>query len=130
MYVNDALSDMIARIKNAQSVSLDITKVVNSKLNANVLNVLKDEGFIADYKQSEQDNKFIDVALKYDAGKPIISEFKRVSKPGRRVYSKIADLPKYFNGLGVAIVSTPKGVVADHVAREHKVGGEILCVIF
>ena len=131
MFVNDVLSDMIARINNAQMASLGVAELINSKLCKNVLNIMKDEGFIEDFAENEDDDKRkLNVILKYNLGKGIISNFLRVSKPGRRVYSKIADLPKYYNGLGIAILSTPKGVIPDYKARELNVGGEILCVIF
>jgi small subunit ribosomal protein S8 len=130
MFVNDILSDMIARINNAQRASLAHAKVINSKLSVNVLKILHNEGFIEGYSIDEENKNQIIVTLKYDLGKPIINVLKRISKPGRRVYSKIGDLPKYFNGLGIGIVSTPKGVIADHEARKLKVGGEILCVVF
>jgi len=130
MFVNDVLSDMIARINNAQQASLAEAIVINSKLSKNVLNILKNEGFIEDYSENKEDKKQIIITLKYDLGKPIINVLKRISKPGRRVYSKIGDLPKYFNGLGIGIISTPKGVIADYEARKLKVGGEILCVVF
>lgn len=130
MFVNDVLSDMIARINNAQMASLGVAELINSKLSQNVLTILKDEGFIEDFAENEDDNRKVNVILKYNLGKGIISSFTRVSKPGRRVYSKIADLPRYYNGLGIAILSTPKGVVPDYKARDLNVGGEILCVIF
>jgi small subunit ribosomal protein S8 len=130
MFVNDILSDMIARINNAQRASLSEAQLINSKLSRNVLKILKDEGFIEDYKEQEDNNHKLTVTLKYNTGKSIISDFTRISKPGRRVYSKIADLPRYYNGLGTAILSTPKGVIPDYKAREFNVGGEVLCVIF
>ncbi|MBT5827710.1 MAG: 30S ribosomal protein S8 [Alphaproteobacteria bacterium] len=130
MFVNDVLSDMIARINNAQMASLGVAELINSKLSQNVLTILKDEGFIEDFAENEDDNRKVNVILKYNLGKGIISSFARVSKPGRRVYSKIADLPRYYNGLGIAILSTPKGVIPDYKARDLNVGGEILCVIF
>lgn len=127
MFVNDVLSDMVARINNAQQAKLLQTKVIKSKLNTNVLNVLKQEGFIDSYKEDEN---FLKVTLKYDMGKPIINVFERISKPGRRVYSKISKLSKFYNGLGINILSTPKGVMTDHQAKELNVGGEVLCVVF
>lgn len=130
MFVNDVLSDMIARINNAQNASLAEAKVINSKLSKNVLNILKNEGFIEDFSEDKENKNQLIITLKYDLGKPIINVLKRISKPGRRVYSKIGDLPKYFNGLGIGIISTPKGVIADYEARKLNVGGEILCVVF
>lgn len=127
MFVNDVLSDMVARINNAQQTKLLHTKVIKSKLNANVLAVLKQEGFVSDY---EEDGNFLNVVLKYDLGKPIISAFKRVSKPGCRVYANISKLPKFYNGLGISILSTPKGVITDHEAKNLNVGGEVLCTVF
>jgi len=127
MFVNDVLSDMVARINNAQQTKLLHTKVIKSKLNANVLNVLKEEGFISSYEEEEN---FLKVTLKYDLGKPIISVFKRVSKQGCRVYARISKLPKFYNGLGISILSTPKGVVTDHKAKNLNVGGEVLCTVF
>ena len=130
MFVNDVLSDMIARINNAQNASLAEAKVINSKLSKNVLNILKNEGFIEAFSEDKENKNQLIITLKYDLGKPIINVLKRISKPGRRVYSKIGDLPKYFNGLGIGIISTPKGVIADYEARKLNVGGEILCVVF
>ena len=127
MFVNDVLSDMVARINNAQQSKLSKTQVIKSKLNAGVLEVLKKEGFITSYEEEE---RFLKVNLKYDMGKPIISIFKRVSKPGRRVYSKISNLPKFYNGLGISILSTPKGVMTDHEEKQLNVGGEVLCTVF
>lgn len=128
--VNDVLSDMVARINNAQMAKLTHATAIKSKLNLGVLEILKQEGFIESYAEDKDNLGTINIDLKYDGDKPIISFLKRVSKPGRRVYSKITNLPKYFNGLGVAILSTPKGVVTDKTARQLNVGGEILCVIF
>ena len=130
MFVNDVLSDMLARINNAHMASLDEARVINSKLSRDVLNILKEEGFIEEYVQDQDNDKQMIVKLKYDLGKPVISVLKRVSKPGRRVYSKISSLPRYFNGLGVAILSTPQGVIADYKAKNLNVGGEILCIVF
>jgi small subunit ribosomal protein S8 len=130
MALNDILSDTIARIKNAQAVNLDSTKVIKSSLVAQVLEVLKNEGFIDSFNDIKDDKNHILVTLKYVDGRAVIREFNRVSKPGRRVYSKISDLSRFYNGLGVVILSTPKGVKADHEARELKVGGEVLCSIF
>ena len=130
MFVNDVLSDMLARINNAHMVSLSEARVINSKLSKNVLAILLEEGFIEEYAEDQDNNREIVVKLKYDMGKPVINVLKRVSKPGRRVYSKISNLPRYFNGLGVAILSTPQGVIADHKAKNLNVGGEILCIVF
>ncbi len=130
MFVNDVISDMIARINNASSVKLATSKVINSKLSKAVLAILSEEGFINGYEDNKDDKNFIDVSLKYDSGKSVINIFKRVSKPGRRVYSNISNLSRYYNGLGIFILSTPKGVIADHKAREINVGGEVLCKVF
>ena len=132
MSFNDALSDMLARIKNAHKARKSFTSCYKSKLNLNVLNVLKEEGYIRDFKNIEVrkgiDN--IQIDLKYYNGTPVIKNIKRVSKPGIRVYSKIADLPKIYGGLGITILSTPKGVMSDNQARINNVGGEILCEVF
>lgn len=130
MFVNDILSDMIARINNAQQARLVHAKVINSKLAVGVLKILKKEGFIGDFIVDKKDKNYVNIILKYDMGKPIIGVLKRVSKPGRRVYSKISKLSKFYNGLGVTILSTPKGVITDYEARESNVGGEVLCVVF
>ena len=132
MAFNDALSDMLARIKNAHLARKSFTFCYKSKLNTNVLNVLKEEGYIRDFKDIEVrkgiSNTHID--LKYYNGTPVIKNIKRVSKPGIRVYSKISDLPKIYGGLGISILSTPKGVMSDNQARKNNVGGEILCEVF
>ena len=132
MAFNDALSDMLARIKNAHKARKSFTSCYKSKLNLNVLNVLKEEGYIRDFKNIEVrkgiDN--IQIDLKYYNGTPVIKNIKRVSKPGIRVYSKIADLPKIYGGLSITILSTPKGVMSDNQARINNVGGEILCEVF
>jgi small subunit ribosomal protein S8 len=130
MFVNDVLSDMMARINNAQQARLTQSKVIKSKISLAVLSILKEEGFIDSFEENKNDNNFLIIDLKYDMGKPIINVLKRVSKPGRRVYSSIADLPKFYNGLGVTILSTPQGVLADYKARDLNVGGEVLCVVF
>lgn len=130
MFVNDVLSDMIARINNAQQARLTQSKVIKSKLSLAVLSILKEEGFIDSFEENKDDNNFLIIDLKYDMGKPIINVLRRVSKPGRRAYSSIVDLPKFYNGLGVTILSTPKGVLADYKARDLNVGGEVLCVVF
>ena len=130
MFVNDILSDMIARLNNAQKAKLTQSKVIKSKLSIGVLDILKEEGFISSFAEDKKDKNFLIVDLKYDMGNPIISVLKRVSKPGRRVYSSISDLPKFYNGLGITVLSTPKGVLADHKAKDLNVGGEVLCVVF
>ena len=132
MAFNDALSDMLARIKNAHKARKSFTSCYKSKLNLNVLNVLKDEGYIRDFKNVEirKGINNIQIDLKYYNGTPVIKNIKRISKPGIRVYSKINDLPKIYGGLGITILSTPKGVMSDNQARINNVGGEILCEVF
>ena len=132
MAFNDALSDMLARIKNAHRAKKTFTSCFNSKLNLNVLTVLKNEGYIRDFKNIEERKGIssIKIDLKYYNGTPVIKKIKRISKPGIRVYSKISDLEKPYGGLGISILSTPKGVMSDHEARKNNVGGEILCEVF
>jgi small subunit ribosomal protein S8 len=131
MAMNDLLSDMIARIKNGQKARLAQVQCRASKLSANVLEVLKNEGYIRDYRMIGDGNKKdIEIDLKYHEGEPVIKQIKRESKPGRRTYGSIKDLPKFFNGLGIAILSTSKGVMSDFDARNANVGGEILCSVF
>ncbi len=131
MSMNDLLSDMIARIKNGQKARLAQVNCRASKLSANVLEVLKNEGYIRDYRMiGEGAKKDIEIDLKYHEGEPVIKEINRVSKPGRRTYESIKDLPKFFNGLGIAILSTSKGVMSDFEARNANVGGEVLCSVF
>ena len=132
MAFNDSLSDMLARIKNAHRANKKFTHCYSSKLNNNVLSVLKEEGYIIDFnniKEREGIN-FIKIELKYHQGAPVIKRIKRISKPGIRVYSKIKELQKSYGGLGISILSTPKGVMSDNQARINNVGGEILCEIF
>jgi small subunit ribosomal protein S8 len=130
--MNDPLGDMITRIRNAQMRAKSKVSTPGSRLRANVLEVLKTEGYIRDYSQTDLGNgrSEFDIELKYFDGAPVIREIARVSKPGRRVYVSVKNLPRIGNGLGIAIVSTPKGVMADHDARENNVGGEILCTVF
>ena len=132
MAFNDSLSDMLARIKNAHRAKKTNTSCLKSKLNVNVLSVLKEEGYIRDFKDFEERKgiSFIKIDLKYYNGDPVIKKIKRISKPGIRVYSKISDLEKPYGGLGISILSTPKGVMSDHQARKNNVGGEILCEVF
>jgi len=132
MAFNDSLSDMLARIKNAHQAKKTNTSCFKSKLNMNVLAVLKDEGYIRDFKDMEirKGINSIQIDLKYFNGIPVIKKIKRISKPGIRVYSKITDLPKTYGGLGISILSTPKGVMSDQKARKNNVGGEILCEVF
>ena len=132
MAFNDSLSDMLARIKNAHKANKAFTSCYKSKLNMNVLSVLKDEGYIRDFQNVELRKGInnIKIDLKYYNGTPVIKRIKRISKPGIRVYSKINDLQKSYGGLGISILSTPKGVMSDQKARDNNVGGEILCEVF
>ncbi len=131
MSLTDPIGDMIARIKNAQIRNHKKVDLPSSKFKIKILDILKNEGFIIDYKINDDDNKStVKVDLKYHSGNPVISTFQRVSKPGRRVFSSAESLPKINNGLGIAIVSTPKGVMTDIDARKQKVGGEIICKVF
>jgi small subunit ribosomal protein S8 len=132
MTMSDPLSDMIARIRNGQTAQKAIVACPASKFHANVLDVLQREGFIRGYKQEKQENgvPLFQIELKYDQGQPMIKEISRVSKPGRRIYRKVKELPRHYNGLGISIVSTPRGVLSDHEARDQNVGGEILCQVF
>ena len=132
MALHDPLGDMIARIHNAQMRSKSKVSTPASRLRANVLEVLKTEGFIRGYAAVERSNGFseLEIELKYFDGEPVIREISRISKPGRRVYASVRNLPRVNNGLGVAILSTPKGVMADHDARDANVGGEVLCTVF
>ena len=132
MALNDLLSDMLARIKNAHKANKSFTSCFGSKLNSNVLSVLKEEGYIRDFqnvKVREGINN-IKIDLKYYNGIPVIKKIRRISKPGIRVYSKIKELSKPYGGLGISIISTPKGVMSDQQAKANKVGGEILCEVF
>ncbi len=128
----DPLGDMIARIHNAQMRNKPKVSTPASRLRMYVLDVLKSEGFIRGYASVEHSTGHaeLEIELKYFDGEPVIREISRVSKPGRRVYASVKNLPRINNGLGVAILSTPKGVMADHDARDANVGGEILCTVF
>ena len=132
MPINDPIGDMIARIHNAQMRSKSKVSSPASRLRVSVLDVLKTEGFIRGYAAVEHSSghKELEIELKYFDGEPVIREISRVSKPGRRVYASVKNLPRVNNGLGISILSTPKGVMADHDARDHNVGGEILCTVF
>jgi small subunit ribosomal protein S8 len=132
MALNDPLGDMITRIRNAAMRNKDRVSTPGSRFRASVLEVLKNEGYIRGYSSTEHKNgrTEFEIELKYFDGEPVIREIERVSKPGRRVYASVRALPRIHNGLGVAILSTPKGVMADHDAREQNVGGEILCTVF
>ena len=132
MAIADPIGDMITRIRNAQMRQLNKVTVPNSKFRTKVLDILKKEGFIINYKSSEDaDKKFnILVELKYNNGEPVIKEIKRISKPGRRIYAKASSIPKIQNGLGLAIISTPQGVMSDVEARKNNIGGEVICRVF
>jgi len=131
MSMNDPLGDLLARIRNAQMRNKSKVSSPNSRLRERVLEVLKAEGYIRGYAVVEREGRSeIEVELKYFDGAPVIREIERISKPGRRVYASVRNLPRINNGLGVAIVSTPKGVMADHDARDANVGGEVLCTVF
>jgi len=131
MALSDPIGDLFARIRNAQMRNLNFVEVPASNFRLRILEVLKNEGYIINYSTSETDNKkIIKINLKYYEGTPVIREIKRISKPGRRVYSKASSIPKILNGLGVAILSTPKGVMSDTEARKNNLGGEIICRVF
>ena len=132
MSINDPLGDMLTRIRNAQMRRKSKVKTPGSKLRARVLEVLQSEGYIRGYTSVDlgDGRSEFDIELKYYEGQPVIRSIQRVSKPGRRVYASVDALPRVADGLGVTIVSTPSGVMADHAAREAKVGGEVLCKIF
>ena len=132
MTLVDPIGDMITRIRNAQMRLLNNVKIPNSKFRAKILHVLKQEGYIADYKTiaDEKNKNFLFVNLKYNEGLPVIKEIKRVSKPGRRIYAKADSISKIQNGLGLAIVSTSKGIMTDNDARTKNIGGEIICKVF
>ena len=130
--MNDPIGDMITRIRNAQLRSKSKVSTPGSKMRANVLEVLKNEGYIRGYTAVDHagGKSELEIELKYFDGEPVIREIERVSKPGRRVYASVRNLPRINNGLGVAILSTPKGIMADHDARDANVGGEILFTVF
>ncbi len=132
MAFSDPLGDMLTRIRNGQMAGLDTISMPASRLRTNVLDVLQREGYIRGYFEEELRGgvRELRVELKYDNGKPVIREINRVSRPGRRIYAKIADLPKVYNGLGISILSTPRGVLSDAEARTANVGGEVLCKVF
>jgi small subunit ribosomal protein S8 len=131
MAINDPLGDMLTRIRNGQMRRMSRVTTPGSKLRERVLEVLQSEGYIRGYSSTEHGNgrTEFDIELKYFDGQPVIREIARVSKPGRRVYASVATMPRVANGLGITILSTPKGVMADHQARENNVGGEVLCQV-
>ena len=131
MSFNDPIGDMIARIKNSQQRNYKKVEIPSSNFKVKIADVLKNEGFIVDYKITSIENKNkLEIHLKYNSGNPVISSIQRISKPGRRIFSSAESLPKINNGLGIAIVSTPKGVMTDIDARKQRVGGEIICKVF
>jgi len=132
MSLSDPIGDMIARIKNAQIRNHKILELPSSNFKVKIADVLKNEGFIIDYKVNKKESNKADlmINLKYNAGSPVISTIERISKPGRRIFSSAQSLPKINNGLGIAIISTPKGVMTDIDARKQKLGGEIICKVF
>ena len=132
MSMTDPIADMLTRIRNGHHGGKTSVKSPASRFRASILDVLEKEGYIRGYTRSEYDNgkAELDIELKYYEGQPVISEIQRVSRPGRRVYSSVGDLPSVNRGLGIYIVSTPKGVMSDHEARAANVGGELLCKVF
>ena len=131
MSLTDPIGDMIVRIKNAQMRNHKKVELPSSNFKAKIAEILKSEGFIIDYKINMKNNKpVLLINLKYHSGNPVIATIERVSKPGRRIFSRAESLPKINNGLGIAIISTPKGVMTDIDARKQKIGGEIICKVF
>ena len=131
MSLSDPIGDMIARIKNASVRNYKQVQMPSSKFKTKIADVLKNEGYIIDYKIDTTNGKNnLSINLKYNSGNPVINSIQRVSKPGRRIFSSAESLPKVSNGLGIAIISTPKGVMTDQDARKNQVGGEIICKVF
>ncbi len=131
MSLSDPIGDMLARLKNSQKRNHKKIELPSSKFKAKIAEILKSEGYIIDYEVKSHENKSnLHISLKYNSGNPVISSIERISKPGRRIFSSAESLPKVNNGLGIAIISTPKGVMTDIDARKQKVGGEIICKVF
>tara|TARA_A100000164_G_C21871575_1_gene755414 strand:+ start:100 stop:498 length:399 start_codon:yes stop_codon:yes gene_type:complete len=132
MSLSDPIGDMISRVKNAQDRNHKKVELPSSNFKVKIADILKNEGFIKDFKINSENNKksLLELELKYHFGNPVINTFERISKPGRRIFSSANGLPKINNGLGIAIVSTPKGVMTDIDARKQKVGGEVICKVF
>jgi small subunit ribosomal protein S8 len=131
MSLSDPIGDMLARLKNSQMRNHKKIEMPSSKFKAKIAEILKSEGYIVDFEVISEKNKAnLQISLKYNSGNPVISSIERVSKPGRRIFSSAESLPKVNNGLGIAIISTPKGVMTDIDARKQKVGGEIICKVF
>ena len=130
MSMSDPISDMLTRIRNAQSAEKVVVSMPSSKVKVAIAKVLKDEGYVEDFAVREVEGKAtLEIGLKYYAGRPVIERIDRVSKPGLRIYKGVDAIPRVMNGLGVAIVSTPKGVMTDRKARASNVGGEVLCIV-
>jgi small subunit ribosomal protein S8 len=128
--MTDPIADMLTRIRNAQLAEKTTVTIPSSKLKAAIAQVLKDEGYIEDFAVRDSQGKaLLEVALKYYAGRPVIEKIERVSRPGLRIYKANRDIPKVMNGLGIAIISTPKGVMTDRRARATGMGGEVLCIV-
>ena len=130
MSLSDPIGDMLARIKNSLLRNHKKVQLPSSKFKVKIANVLKTEGYIIDYKVLDDQKPILEIDLKYNSGNPVISTIERISKPGRRIFSSADSLPRINNGLGIAIISTPKGVMTDIDARKQKVGGEIICKVF
>ena len=131
MYLTDPIADMLTRIRNANVAKHDTVKIPFSKIKESLANILKSEGYINSFEVKEEGTKKdIVVSLKYMDGEAVIKGLRRISKPGRRVYTSVESLPKVLGGLGIAIVSTPKGVITDKECRKHSVGGEVLCYVW
>ncbi len=132
MTYTDPIGDMFARIRNGQMRNLNSVIIPSSNFRKNILEILKSEGYIKDFfiEKNENNKSTLKISLKYYEGDPVIKEIKRISKPGRRVYSRANSIPKVMNGLGLAILSTPKGVMSDTEARKQNIGGEIICRVF
>ena len=132
MTLADPIGDMISRIRNGQMRLLSSVNIPASNFRLQILEVLKNEGYISNFilEKEENNKKTLKVDLKYYEGNPVIKEIKRVSKPGRRIYSRAYSIPRIQNGLGLAIISTPKGVMSDNEARKNNIGGEIICRVF
>jgi len=132
MTYTDPIGDMFSRIRNGQMRLLTSVVIPSSKFRKNILEILKNEGYIKDFfiEKSENNKISLKINLKYFEGDPVIKEIKRISKPGRRVYSRATSIPKVMNGLGLAIISTPKGVMSDTDARKQNIGGEVICRVF
>jgi small subunit ribosomal protein S8 len=130
MSMQDPIADMLTRIRNAQTAHLDAVAMPSSKLKLAICSVLKDEGYIAAYDVSDGAKPVLNIRLRYHSGRPVIESIKRISRPGLRIYKESADLPSVEGGLGIAVVSTNKGVMTDRSARAAGIGGEVLCTVF